>query len=397
MNSRLVSCSLALNLVLLGMAVYWAAARHSGDKIPVEPTLQTNPVTGKSFEVAPTAPAVDAASTVLRWNELESEDYPTYVANLRKAGCPEPVVRRIIGAEAKELYARKAFALAQEFHRDFWQIAARENVHEHFEKTLGGKVKALCKESDALLKQLVGEPSSELPGTSLATAQESGFTDFLPQAKQEQLRQLAAHYQARQQAIREANLSKAEKAFQLTELSREMEKEKAEIFSAEEWAEYQLRRSHAARELQQLYGVDFSETELRKLAQAINDYNHRPVSETVTDSETLDQILQAVLGPERFGDFNRARSASYREIYEIAADFDRPAQTAAEIFDLRLESEKESDQIRADKNRTTEEKQKLLDALQEQVEDAAFNKFGAEAYQRYKAGTGRWINSLGRL
>ena len=44
-----------------------------------------------------------------------------------------------------------------------------------------------------------------------------------------------------------------------------------------------------------------------------------------------------------------------------------------------------------------EEKQALLDDLQEQVEQTVLTKFGAGAYQSYKARGGRWINSLGRL
>jgi hypothetical protein len=185
MNSRLLSFSLSLNLVLLGAAGYWVV-RSVGRTLPAAgPISQTNS-TWKIPELAP--PAVAAAPASVRWNELESKDYPTYVANLRKVGCPEPVLRRIIGAELKELYAQKVFVLVEEFHRDFWAIAARENVRVNFEKTLGRQVKALCQESDALLKQLVGEPSRELSSARPTSVPESRFTDFLPPAKQEQLR-----------------------------------------------------------------------------------------------------------------------------------------------------------------------------------------------------------------
>jgi hypothetical protein len=143
--------------------------------------------------------------------------------------------------------------------------------------------------------------------------------------------------------------------------------------------------------------VDFTESELRNIANAIEDYHRRANSESETDTETLDQKLQATLGPERFTDFNRARSASYRELYEVVTDFGLPGETAAEIFDLRLTSEKQCDEIRAYRNQSAEEKQALLDDLAEQVEQSVRTKLGAAAFQSYKARDGRWIDGLGRL
>lgn len=396
MSSRLLRFSLVLNLILLGVAGYWAGKNPAGES-PLPITGTTNRLTGNSPEFVPPASTLAATPVLLRWDELESEDYPTYVANLRRAGCPEPVLRRIIGAELQELYAQKGFALVREFHRDFWKIAARENVRAYFEKTLSSQVKALAQESDALLVQLVGEAPREPAGARMNSATESRFTDFLPPVQREQLRRLAERYGARQQAVRQANLPPEEKTFRLAELQREMEAEQARLFSPEEWAEYQLRQSDAARELRELYGVDFSEAELRKVAQAIDDYRRQAASQPETDPEMLEQKLQSVLGPARYADLNRARSASYRELCEVAVAFGRPRETAAEIFDLRLRSEKQCEEIRADKSRTAEEKQALLDGLQEQVEQTVLTKFGTGAYQSYRARDGRWLNALGRL
>ncbi len=390
MSSRLLSFSLCLNLVLLGMVGYRVGRSHLGGSIPTaaEPIPQTNRLAQTSAELAPMTPAP------LRWSELESEDYPTYVVNLRRSGCPEPVLRQIIGADLKDLYARKAFALVREFHRDFWEIAARENVREYFEKKLRPQVKAFCNEPDVMLNQLVGEAPRE---PSSAPNASNRFTDFLSPAKQEQLRLLAERYEPRLQAISQANLSSDEEGFQLAQLRTEMGDEQAQILSPEELAEYQLRRSIAACEVQHLHGVDFSETELRNMAKAIDDYHRRISSQAEDVPETLDQKLQTVLGQARFSDFNRARSASYRELYEVVTVFGQPAEIAADIFDLRLKSERKSDEIRADKIRSPEEKQAFLDETQEQVEQAVQSKMGAGAFQSYNAENGRWINALGRL
>ena len=399
MSSRLLSFSLCLNLVLLGLAGYLGGRSKFGGSAPpgTEQMTQTNIVTEVSAKLALAAAPAPGPLASLRWSDIESDDYVTYAANLRKAGCPEPILRRIIGADLDELYAQKVFGLVKEFHGDFWNIAAREDVREYIERTLEKQVKGLCKERDALLKRVVGEEAHEASSLQMASAPESRCIDFLPPAKQEQLRQLAERYEVMMQAVRQTELSPKEKEFKLAQLRQEMESDRAQILSPEELAEYKLRKSGAASDLEHLHGADFSETELRNVAKVTDDYNSRTDSEKETDTETLDQKLQTVLGPARFAEFNRARSASYRELYEVASAFGLPSDRAAEIFDLRIESEKQSDAIRADKIRPAEEKQALLDELQEQVEQAVVTKLGEGAYQSYKARNGRWINSLGRL
>src|SRR5580765_6134617 len=39
------------------------------------------------------------------WSEIESPEYRTYIANLRRAGCPEKTIRDIIVADVNDLYA----------------------------------------------------------------------------------------------------------------------------------------------------------------------------------------------------------------------------------------------------------------------------------------------------
>jgi len=41
----------------------------------------------------------------LRWAQLESEDYKTYIARLRGIGCPEQTIRDIIIADLDKLLA----------------------------------------------------------------------------------------------------------------------------------------------------------------------------------------------------------------------------------------------------------------------------------------------------
>ncbi|MDB6059088.1 MAG: hypothetical protein JWO95_2932 [Verrucomicrobiales bacterium] len=392
MSSRLLKFSLCVNLIL-GIAGYWVVT-HRSRSAAIAPILD---VVGQSSSNSAQTLEPPTAPTSFRWSDLESEDYATYVANLRKAGCPDSALRRIVSADLEEVYARKAFALVQQFHRDFWDIAARENIREYFDKSLKPQVGAVCQEGNAVLNQLLGDAPRQVPVASTSASTDDRLTDFLSVGKIEQLRLLTESYESRFRAIRQSDISPEEKETQLAQLQREMESEQGQILSREELAELQLRKSVAARDVRQLYGVDFNETELRNLAKAIDEYNHRPETVVDVDPEMLDKKLRAAVGPERFADLNRSRSANYRELYDFASDFGKSPEIAGQIFDLRLASEKQCEQIRADRSRSPEEKQASLDALQDQVEQTIQSKLGATTYQAYKSAGARWINSLGRL
>src|SRR5678816_2007659 len=63
-------------------------------------------------ELASGSSGLGKTNVVLRrqyftWREIESDDYPTYVANLRDINCPEQTIRDIIIADVNALYSRK--------------------------------------------------------------------------------------------------------------------------------------------------------------------------------------------------------------------------------------------------------------------------------------------------
>src|SRR5207253_1559882 len=71
---------------------------------------------GKSRSLASSAQAASnlpaRTNVVVRrqffsWKEVESPDYPTYIANLRDIGCPDQTIRDIIIADVNSLYAQK--------------------------------------------------------------------------------------------------------------------------------------------------------------------------------------------------------------------------------------------------------------------------------------------------
>ncbi|CAN5763515.1 hypothetical protein BH11VER1_BH11VER1_29830 [soil metagenome] len=62
--------------------------------------------TSPSERITPLLPP-PAAPARLHWNQLESEKYPAFVANLRAIGCPEQTIRDIVSAEVRKKFNEK--------------------------------------------------------------------------------------------------------------------------------------------------------------------------------------------------------------------------------------------------------------------------------------------------
>src|SRR5437870_4691436 len=61
----------------------------------------------ESLGAGPSPPKLLVRRQFFSWRDVESTDYPTYIANLRDIGCPEQTIRDIIVADVNQLYAQK--------------------------------------------------------------------------------------------------------------------------------------------------------------------------------------------------------------------------------------------------------------------------------------------------
>jgi hypothetical protein len=90
-----LAASLVLNLLLAGHIVWVHLGKPQGKSepgpvlpLPAQPTVQP-----------------------FRWAQVESSDYPTYIANLRGIGCPEQTIRELIAADLDDLFAPRRAVL----------------------------------------------------------------------------------------------------------------------------------------------------------------------------------------------------------------------------------------------------------------------------------------------
>lgn len=90
-----LSASVALNLVLGWFAFHPFPAPAPSSPVTTKPAATPKP------KQAPTPAAR------LDWQALEAPDFPTFIQNLRGAGCPEHTIRHLVQAELHELYDQK--------------------------------------------------------------------------------------------------------------------------------------------------------------------------------------------------------------------------------------------------------------------------------------------------
>ena len=97
--------SLLGNVLLMGALGLLSARRHDLSPAPQLAPPPAERAAPEEPRVLPASPPAPMGG--FEWRQLESSNYPTYVANLRTIRCPEQTVRDIVTADVAGLFARK--------------------------------------------------------------------------------------------------------------------------------------------------------------------------------------------------------------------------------------------------------------------------------------------------
>lgn len=139
---RCLLISLLLN-VLLAAVAFFVSSRKSATAAGVQTREAGEPVHILAQDLSRQTNIVTVTNSP-RWAQIESSDFPTYIANLRAVGCPEPTIVDIITAEIEELYAEKMALVPLEarfWETDMqalraWEKRVTEQIRLEGEKTL---------------------------------------------------------------------------------------------------------------------------------------------------------------------------------------------------------------------------------------------------------------------
>jgi LysM repeat protein len=372
-------------LISLGVNLVLAAAWLIFPRHPLAGTLSGAAGLSDGDEI------VSRTNIVLRrqfltWQEVESPDYPTYIANLRSIGCPEQTVRDIIIADVNSLYARKRANELVTPEQQWWRSEPDTNVVQ----AANEKARALEDERRGLLARLLGPnwesgdlvnlPRPTHPGVAL----DGPVLGSLPSDAKQAIQEISARSDARLVAYLENQRLQGKGAdpVELAKLRQQTRDDLARVLAPAQLEEYLLRYSQYANNLRADFGqlrfFDPTPDEFRAVFRATDGIDQQLqmlANSTDPNSNQSRQNLEAqrenairlALGAGRYREFQLLHDPLYRDAVAAADDAGTP-EAAMTIYQVKLAAAATQADINADTNLTTaqrniESKQLELDQL----------------------------------
>src|SRR5689334_12629655 len=113
-----ITISICLNIALAAVLL-WPKR-----PAPPEPVAEPTAPTKQSSNDGRLRTQVVVRKQFFSWAEVESPQYPVYIARLREIGCPEQTIRDIVVADVNQLYARKRLAEVVTPDQQWWRSDA---------------------------------------------------------------------------------------------------------------------------------------------------------------------------------------------------------------------------------------------------------------------------------
>ena len=382
--------SLVLNAALLAALWIWFR-REAAPHVPAAPPN----LSGITNGLVRTNVVVRRQNFV--WSDIESEDYPSYIANLRLIGCPEPTIRDIIVAEVTQMFARRRTSEVVTAPQQWW----RSEPDPAVSWAAVTKLRALEDERRALLTQLLGPAweSMDYPLPSLETLMplDGAVLGALPAETKravQAIERTALQRQGEYLAARQAAGEPADPT-ELARLRQEARAELAAVLPPEALEEYLLRYSQEATNLRrQLTGVETSPEEFRALFRAIDPLGQELVEVGGAESadsekrraeldEQKERSLRQVLGEERYEEYRLAQNALYQQAKGVVAAAGVSEDQIVPLAAIYRLTEIEEARIRNDASLSPDDKALRLEAMRIAQQDSMRQLLGDEAYLRY--------------
>jgi hypothetical protein len=399
MKNRITIISIGLNMILIGAILL--VLRKPAENSITQPAIRVSrvAVTQINETVTQTNFLPQQSPTPFDWSQIESEDFLIYAENLRGVGCPEETVRDILTAEINDLFVRRRQDLFRPFQSQFWDLMAQGDLNDLLPKEAQEKVDALDDEKRALLKKVFRAAPLEEKNLS-TTEYESLLADKLSPEKIQRLRETNEKFNKLREEIQASHLPDAEKQKKIAALNEQSVAAQNSVLSPEELEEFNLRKSSFAQQLQSLYGFQASEQELRAMARLT--LNERPfptdtkspqyetkLAEHRAEREKIDKQLTALLGENRFAEYERSKDGYFQNLSRLAHRYELSPQTISEVYELARSIH---EQVRTFKNSNLagEEQEDALETIRQQTQQAMVGKLGARAAETYRRNFNNW-------
>lgn len=348
------------------------------------------------------APTSDVSHT---WETVESADYRKYIDNLRSIGCPEETIHDIIRADVNKLFDSRKAEKRKPF--EYWktgnlmaQLMDEETVKLHTE---------MNRQKRDLMKELLGADAKlDTRATAQAFNPLDAMIDFLPGEKQVKLVEKINTWNA--EASKHVGGGRPDTA-QLGELKRIRDKIEAELnamLTPQEKRDYDLRLSNTSLQMRNALG-DFnpSKDEFEAIfdLRLAFDNEHSvlgipPADEAGQESrkaaeEAFKKDVEALLGADRYKEFDRAPKPEYQLAVKIAERMGLDPSVGGTVYDMKVIVEEQVTAIRNDVNLTPERRAQALQAIQAETQASVGKALGEQGFNAYASQRGgAWLKGI---
>ncbi len=355
--------SLGLNVVL--GAVWLSATSQRAANAPAV-VAQTSAVPAKTNVVV--------RRQYFTWQDIESPNFPTYVANLRQIGCPEQTIRDIIVAEVNAMYTRKRTVELVTPDQQWWRSQPDANVFRAALREIPGAGSPTARPVDGPAGDQLGYGRVGHHPAALADwrGADGPVLGALSSDVKQALESISLSSQDRMQAYLTAqrNANKAPDLVELAKLRQQTREELAHVLSPPELEEYLLRYSQDANNLRSEFGQlrFFSPTpdEFRGVFRATDALDQRiQLLANATDPGSVEtrkaleaqreDAIKVALGPKRYEEYRMLHDPVYQDAVAAAQQAGTPG-AAQTIYAVNLATLAEEDRIRGDTNLTSAQK-----------------------------------------
>ncbi|MDB6054595.1 MAG: hypothetical protein JWN25_2118 [Verrucomicrobiales bacterium] len=398
--------------LLVNLAYFGNSLRNQ--KAPVEPVgvhVQAKPTT-QAVVVVASEPVKRSESAPFNWQQVESTDYKTYIANLRAIGCPELTIQEIIIADIDKLYAPKIRAArinpAEPLH--YWDSKTVKANLAEAESRL--KLIDIRKEKNELIYELLhvtlpvyGENEMPLYGLDpekvLAT---------VPEDKRSQVASITQKYDTIGQEMFNKGLYTPEDHKRLNDVRKKLIAELEQTLGVEGARDYYAKTSWLGRDLRnQLVGFDATEAEFRAIHDSkdrldlnYGNLSHYEPGDTQGRTEfrnaaaETEAKIEAALGKDRYSDYKRSYDGTFQSLLRLVNNDEIPdgAKIANNVYAIKSDALQKRQQIMMDKTMTPTQRGLAMEQIRTEVEGKVKRSMPSELYKKYQPQAGSWINQL---
>lgn len=336
------------------------------------------------------------------WARLAASDPAGAVARLRAEGFPPRLLRLLAEHLVSEQFAERRRAIAAQKPPDLWW---QRPFYDSFrDPKTAALYRQLARDERDMIAQLLG-PNPPIDEED-RVHQVRKYGNLAPE-KVARFEQLERDYQDLMEDVRAqaGDIILPEDREKLAFLENEKRVDIAKLLTPEEFFEYELRSSVAARRLRdQLALFQPSEEEFRAMFALQNAVESKfgggrlqnlTVAERRERNEALRQLpsqMQRVLTPERFAAYQLSTDPAYRPTREFVTEQALPPATAAQLVAVQKDTTARVNAIIGDRTLTPEQRNTQLAALATETTTKLTDTLGRKGFERYQEGPGSWLS-----